>query len=77
MRRFAFAASALFVALGAGGPDKEVVTPPARGERQKDKLRVGQPAPDFTLPVAVGEGKVTLSRFRGRKPVVLIFGSYT
>ena len=34
-------------------------------------------APDFTLPAATGKTEVKLSSFRGRKPVVLIFGSYT
>lgn len=36
------------------------------------KVKVGQMAPDFTLP-AVGGGEVTLSRFRGKKNVVLSF----
>ena len=36
------------------------------------KVRVGQMAPDFTLP-AVGGGKVTLSQYRGKKNVVLSF----
>ncbi len=39
--------------------------------------RPGQLAPDFTLPTHDGKGKVTLSDFRDRKPVVLIFGSFT
>ena len=39
-------------------------------------LRVGDAAPDFTLP-ARGGGDVALSSFRGKRPVVLIFGSYT
>lgn len=39
--------------------------------------RVGQAAPDFTLPTHDGKGRVTLSEFRGKKPVVLIFGSFT
>ena len=39
--------------------------------------RPGAVAPDFTLPTHDGKGKVTLSEFRGRKPVVLIFGSFT
>jgi thioredoxin-dependent peroxiredoxin len=34
-------------------------------------LRVGQPAPDFTLPAAEG-GSASLSAYRGR-PVVLVF----
>jgi peroxiredoxin len=36
------------------------------------KVRVGQYAPDFTLPAVAG-GKVTLSQFRGKKNVVLSF----
>ena len=35
-------------------------------------LRVGEPAPDFTLPDAAGAG-VSLASFRGRTPVVLVF----
>jgi peroxiredoxin len=34
------------------------------------KVKVGQPAPDFTLPSISGE-KVSLSQFRGKKNVVL------
>jgi peroxiredoxin len=36
------------------------------------KVRVGDPAPDFTLPSVSGE-KVTLSQYRGMKNVVLSF----
>lgn len=39
--------------------------------------RVGELAPDFTLKTQVGKEEVTLSTFRGQKPVVLIFGSFT
>ena len=35
-------------------------------------VRVGQPAPDFTLNDAMGR-PVSLADFRGRKPVVLVF----
>jgi mycoredoxin-dependent peroxiredoxin len=35
-------------------------------------LKVGDPAPDFTLPATVGE-KVSLSDYRGTKNVVLLF----
>ena len=35
-------------------------------------LKVGDMAPDFTLPSTAG-GKVTLSEFRGKKTVVLAF----
>jgi mycoredoxin-dependent peroxiredoxin len=35
-------------------------------------LKIGDMAPDFTLPSTVGE-KVTLSDYRGKKSVVLLF----
>jgi AhpC/TSA family len=35
-------------------------------------LRVGEPAPDFTLPDAAG-APVSLASFRDRTPVVLVF----
>jgi hypothetical protein len=35
-------------------------------------LKVGDKAPDFTLPSTTGE-KISLSQFRGKKPVVLSF----
>jgi hypothetical protein len=40
-------------------------------------LAVGDLAPDFDLPLHDGSGRVRLSEFRDRRPVVLIFGSYT
>ena len=39
--------------------------------------KVGDIAPDFTLYDVNGENRVSLSDFRGRKPMALIFGSYT
>lgn len=66
---------------GAAGPTPrrqgEVNAPPARGERNPDRLKVGDTAPDFTLPRADGGGEITLSKYRGGKPVVLVFGSLT
>ena len=35
-------------------------------------LRVGEPAPDFTLPDAMG-APVSLASFRDRTPVVVVF----
>ena len=35
-------------------------------------LRVGDKAPDFTLPSTTGE-KISIGQFRGKKPVVLFF----
>jgi len=50
-------------------------------KRQKglDQLapKKGDMAPDFTLFDITGAKSVTLSDFRGKKPVALIFGSYT
>jgi len=40
-------------------------------------LKVGDPAPDFTLETQDKKSQVRLSSFRGVKPVVLVFGSYT
>ncbi len=40
-------------------------------------LDVGDPAPEFSLPSADKKSTVRLAFFRGRKPVVLVFGSYT
>jgi peroxiredoxin len=34
-------------------------------------VQAGDPAPDFTLPAAHGEGSVSLSSYRGRTPVLL------
>jgi hypothetical protein len=39
--------------------------------------KVGDIAPDFLLYDVNGENPVRLSDFRGRRPVALIFGSYT
>jgi cytochrome oxidase Cu insertion factor (SCO1/SenC/PrrC family) len=37
-----------------------------------ERVRVGQPAPDFTLE-DVNEKNISLSDFRGKKSVVLVF----
>jgi hypothetical protein len=37
----------------------------------------GDVAPDFELHDASGENAVRLSDFRGRRPVALVFGSFT
>ena len=48
-----------------------------RDRSREGSLKVGDPAPDFELKRLDGKGKVKLSRFRDKRPVVLIFGSYT
>lgn len=40
-------------------------------------LKAGDPAPDFRLQTYDKSSLVQLSSFRGDRPVVLIFGSYT
>jgi copper chaperone CopZ len=60
------------------GSERERITPPAPNERTiEEQTRIGEPAPDFTLLTHDGKGKITLSNSFGKRPVVLIFGSYT
>jgi hypothetical protein len=51
----------------------ETLWMPAR----RGKLVPGDLAPDFRLPTVDHKETVQLSSFRGSRPVVLIFGSYT
>jgi hypothetical protein len=46
-------------------------------EVNRQAPRAGDLAPDFTLTDSSGTETVTLSGFRGRKPVALVFGSFT
>ncbi len=39
--------------------------------------RIGEVAPDFALSTADRKSQVRLASFRGKQPVVLVFGSYT
>ena len=45
--------------------------------RGEGRFAVGQMAPDFSLKKVRSSDVVTLSSFRGNKPVALIFGSFT
>ncbi len=47
------------------------------GFRSADQLKEGDAAPDFTLKMMAGKETVTLSSFKDKRPVALIFGSYT
>jgi hypothetical protein len=44
---------------------------------RQGSLKAGDEAPDFTLETYDKASRVQLSEFRGKKPVVLVFGSYT
>ena len=37
----------------------------------------GEKAPDFTLLDVQGQAPMTLSQFGGKRPVALVFGSFT
>jgi len=66
------------VTLPSIGSERERITPPAPNERTIDEqTRMGELAPDFSLLMHDGKGKITLSNSFGKRPVVLIFGSYT
>ena len=61
--------------ISAEDPDKGPKHP---GDmRIPDKLSQGDIAPDFHLKTKDGKREIALSEFKGKKPVVLIFGSYT
>jgi hypothetical protein len=51
--------------------------PPLWSIARGGQLHVGDAAPDFSLETVDHKSSVALSSFRGEKPVVLVFGSYT
>ncbi|MCZ6767327.1 MAG: hypothetical protein O7D32_10400 [bacterium] len=48
-----------------------------RGMREDNAPKVGDVAPTFKLSTLDGDDETDLESFRGEKPVVLFFGSYT
>ena len=48
-----------------------------RRQMREGSLRTGDAAPDFSLDTHDRKQRFSLSSFRGEKPVVLVFGSYT
>ena len=48
-----------------------------KGRGGRDALKVGAEAPDFKLKSVDGKKEVELGSFKGKRPVVLVFGSYT
>ena len=83
-RHISVLALAAAIALAACQPatsddnltERERIAPYKKQKRVGD-LQVGDEAPDFTLDAADGSKTVQLSSFKGKRDVVLIFGSYT
>ena len=48
-----------------------------RGGMEASALKVADMAPTFKLKSLDGKQEIDLASFRGKKPVVLFFGSYT
>lgn len=70
----AFCAVALAAAaVGQAAQSGPSATAPAQQLVAKTHLKVGDPAPDFTLRGTGGREPVKLSDFRGKKNVVLAF----
>jgi len=46
-------------------------------EMDRESPKVGDMAPDFELQNPEGDVQIRLSDFRGKRPVALVFGSYT
>ena len=69
------------VCQSSRAPAGTVIRNPAFGTlwlfARSGRLEVGKMAPDFRLPALDKTSYVQLSSFRGDKPVVLVFGSYT
>lgn len=57
------------------GRPGEVITKPDLSERVRSDLAVGAVAPNFTLPRVGAAGELALADYRGKKPLVLIFGT--
>ena len=43
----------------------------------REAPKIGELAPDFSLETRDGSESIRLSQFKGEKPVVLVFGSWT
>ena len=55
-----------------------MVWPMVAAGTSNDAIKIARDmAPDFVLPTVNRKSQVRLSSFRGKQPVVLVFGSYT
>jgi hypothetical protein len=55
----------------------DVMSSPFYERLRTPDLAPGDPASPFDLPLLDGSGRVRLADFAGRRPVALVFGSYT
>ena len=73
----------VFTAQKGLGPRKEGLSPQLQAAidaviaRDEMGPAVGQEPPDFNLKLLGSEDRIRLSDFRGKRPVALVFGSYT
>jgi hypothetical protein len=56
---------------------EQALASPVYRDLMTPKLAVGDPAFPFDLPRLDGGERVRLAAFAGRRPVALVFGSYT
>jgi hypothetical protein len=75
------AAAAVAVLLGValwmiGGPSM-LLGMLRYDERREGAFKPGDPAPDVSLVRPEGRGRVNLADHFGKRPLVIIFGSYT
>jgi hypothetical protein len=70
----------VFTRVMARTPDAAFMVIPFRPmwlRARAGRLKVGDEAPAFSLEAYDKKSRVQLSDFRGKRPVVLVFGSYT
>ena len=72
MKRILFVATACLASASLWAQAPAAPPKPAAAKPMSSTLKVGDMAPNFTLPSTAG-GKVTLADFRGKKTVVLAF----
>ena len=63
--------------IGTMDPERRAALMAFLAQRETHAPAVGTRAPDFELPRLGSDERVRLSAFRGHKPVVLIFGSFS
>jgi len=63
--------------IGSMRPEQRAAMMQFIAQRETHAPAVGDEAPDFELPRLGSTERVRLSSFRNRKPVALIFGSFT